>query len=115
MVAKGYVQNYGVDFDEVYAPIARVETIRFILALAASNNWEVHHLDVKTAFLHEELKETVCVTQPEGFEIKGEENKVDKLKKALYGLKQAPRAWNNKLNEILKGLRFEKCLKEPSL
>lgn len=115
LVAKGYVQKHGVDFDEVFAPVARIETIRFILALAASNNWEIHHLDVKTAFLHGELKETVYVTQPEGFEVKGEENKVYKLKKALYGLKQAPRAWNNKLNEILKGLSFEKCSKEHSL
>ena len=115
LVAKGYVQKHGVDFDEVFAPVARIETIRFILALAASNNWEIHHLDVKTAFLHGELKETVYVTQPEGFEVKGEENKVYKLKKALYSLKQAPRAWNNKLNEILKGLSFEKCSKEHSL
>ncbi|KAG7553438.1 GAG-pre-integrase domain [Arabidopsis thaliana x Arabidopsis arenosa] len=115
LVAKGYVQRYGVDFEEVFAPVARIETIRFILALAASNGWEVHHLDVKTAFLHGELKEVVFVGQPEGFEIKGSETKVYKLHKALYGLKQAPRAWNNKLNSILKELKFVKCSKEPSL
>lgn len=68
--------------------------MRFIIALAASNGWEVHHLDVKTAFLHGELKETVYVTQPEGFEVQGSEGKVSKLHKSLYGLKQAPRAWN---------------------
>lgn len=76
LVAKGYVQRHGVDFDEVFAPVARIETIHFILALAASKNWEVHHLHVKTAFLHGELKEIVYVTQPEGFEVKGEESKV---------------------------------------
>lgn len=75
----------------------------------------MHHLDVKTAFLHGELKEVVYVTQPEGFEIKGSENKVYKLNKALYGLKQAPRAWNEKLNKILRELSFTRCLKEPSL
>ncbi|KAG7546288.1 Zinc finger CCHC-type [Arabidopsis suecica] len=115
LVAKGYVPRYGVDFEEVFAPVARIETIRFIVAIAASNGWEVHHLDVKTAFLHGELKEVVFVEQPEGFGIKGSENKVYKLHKALYGLKQAPRAWNNKLNTILKELNFVKCSKEPSL
>ena len=115
LVAKGYVQKHGIDFDEVFAPVARIETVRFIIALAATNGWEVHHLDVKTAFLHGELKENVYVTQPEGFVTKGSEEKVYKLHKALYGLRQAPRAWNIKLNEILKKLSFEKCSKEPSL
>ncbi|KAG7552453.1 Integrase catalytic core [Arabidopsis thaliana x Arabidopsis arenosa] len=115
LVAKGYVQKHGIDYNEVFAPVARIETIRFIIALAASHGWEVHHLDVKTAFLHGELKETVYVKQPEGFVIEGDEDKVYKLNKALYGLKQAPRAWNNKLNQILMELKFVKCSKEPSL
>lgn len=112
---KGYVQKYGVDFEEVFAPVARIETIRLLVDLAAANGWEIHHLDVKTAFLHGELKETVYVTQPEGFEKKGSEDKVYKLNKALYGLRQAPRAWNNKLNHILLELQFTKCSKEPSV
>jgi len=115
LVAKGYVQRHGIDFDEVFAPVARIETVRLIIALAASNGWEIHHLDVKTAFLHGELKEVVYVSQPEGFVIGGSEDKVYKLNKALYGLKQAPRAWNNKLNKILMELKFTKCSKEPSL
>ena len=115
LVAKGYVQKHGIDFDEVFAPVARVETIRLIIALAASNGWEVHHLDVKTAFLHGELKEDVFVVQPEGFIIEGQEHKVYKLKKALYGLRQAPRTWNIKLNQILRRLKFVRCSKEPSL
>ena len=69
-----------------------------VISLAASRGWKIHHLDVKTAFLHGELKEEVYVSQPEGFEIKGKEEKVYKLNKALYGLRQAPRAWNIKLN-----------------
>ncbi|KAD5317800.1 hypothetical protein E3N88_17746 [Mikania micrantha] len=67
LVAKGYVQQHGIDFDEVFAPVARIETVPLILALAAYHGWEVHHLDVKSAFLHGELKEEVYVSQPEGF------------------------------------------------
>lgn len=109
------MQRHGIDFDEVFAPVARIETIRLLVSLAAANGWEVHHLDVKTAFLHGELKETVYVLQPEGFEKKGSEGKVYKLNKALYGLRQAPRAWNHKLNQILYELQFVKCAKEPSV
>ncbi|XP_033138570.1 uncharacterized protein LOC103844422 isoform X1 [Brassica rapa] len=115
LVAKGYVQRHGIDFDEVFAPVARIETIRLLINLAAAHNWEIHHLDVKTAFLHGDLKEVVYVTQPEGFEVSGSESKVYKLHKALYGLRQAPRAWNHKLNSILRELQFIKCAKEPSV
>ena len=115
LVAKGYVQRHGIDYDEVFAPVARIETICLLVSLAAANGWEVHHLDVKTAFLHGELKEVVYVTQQEGFEKKGCERKVYKLNKALYGLRQAPRAWNLKLNQILRELQFDKCAKEPSV
>lgn len=99
LVAKGYIQQHGIDYDEVFAPVARIETIRLIIAIAASREWKIHHLDVKTAFLHGELREEVYVSQPEGFEVKGKENKVYRLHKALYGLKQAPRAWNVKLTK----------------
>ena len=91
-MAKGYVQWYGLDYEEVFAPVARIETIQLLINLAATKGWEIHHLDVKTAFLYGELKEIVYVTQPEGLDVKGSENKVYKLHKALYGLKQALRA-----------------------
>nr|GEZ16377.1 zinc finger, CCHC-type [Tanacetum cinerariifolium] len=84
LVAKGYVQEHGIDYDEFFAPVARMETIRLILALSAYHGWEVHHLDVKSAFLHGELKEEVYVTQPEGFKKPRNENKVYRLVKALY-------------------------------
>ena len=100
-MAKGYIQKHGVDFDEVFAPVARIETVRLIIGMAASRGWQLHHLDVKTAFLHGELKQEVYVSQPEGYIIKGSETKAYKLKKALYGLRQAPRAWNEKLNSVL--------------
>lgn len=109
LVAKGYVQKYGVDFEEVFAPVTRLETVRLLLALAAKNGWKIHHLDVKSAFLNGEIQEEVYVTQPEGFVKENEEHKVYKLLKALYGLRQAPRAWYARLNKCLEDLGFTKC------
>nr|GEV55556.1 ribonuclease H-like domain, reverse transcriptase, RNA-dependent DNA polymerase [Tanacetum cinerariifolium] len=109
LVAKGYVQEQGIDFDEVFASVARIKTVRLILVLAAYHGWQVHHLDVKSAFLHGDLKEEVYVTQPEGFIQQGNSGKVYKLTKALYGLRQALQAWNVKLDQTLKSLDFKKC------
>lgn len=109
LVAKGYVQEHGVDFDEVYAPVTQLETVRLLLALSAKNSWEVHHLDVKTAFLNGDIKEDVYVAQPEGFVRQGHEQMVYKLLKALYGLRQVPRAWYAKLNSCLETLGFTRC------
>ncbi|GKD29717.1 ribonuclease H-like domain, reverse transcriptase, RNA-dependent DNA polymerase [Tanacetum coccineum] len=111
----GYVQEQGIDFNEVFSPVARIETVRLILALAAYHGWQVHHLDVKSAFLHGDLKEEVYVTQPEGFIQQGNSGKVYKLTKALYGLRQAPRAWNVKLDQTLKSLDFKKCNLEQAV
>ena len=98
LVVKGYKQKAGIDYQEVFAPVARLETIRLVLALAAQNNWIVHQMDVKSAFLNGILQEEVYIDQPPGFIKKGEENKVCRLKRALYGLKQAPRAWYSRIN-----------------
>jgi len=108
LVAKGYVQREGVDFEEVFAPVARIETVRLIIALAAQRSWEIHHMDVKSAFLNGDLVEEVYVQQPPGFVAKGDSSKVLKLKKALYGLRQAPRAWNARLDKELLKLGFER-------
>lgn len=83
LVAKGYAQREGVDFDEVFAPVARLETIRVLLALSAHGNWEVHHMDVKSAFLNGHLQEEVYVLQPPGFQDPVRLSKVLKLNKAL--------------------------------
>lgn len=115
LVAKGYKQRHGLISKKFFAPVARIKTVRFIIALAASNGWQIHHLDVKTTFLHGGLKEDVYIKQSEGFKVKGSEDKVYKLNKALYGLRQALRAWNEKLNQVLEDLKFVKCSKEPSL
>ena len=115
LIAKGYVQQEGVDFDEVFAPVARMESIRMLLAVAAQEGWLVHHMDVKSAFLNGELKEEVYVRQPPGFAAAGHEGKVLKLEKALYGLRQAPRAWNTKLDASLRKLGFAPCASEHGM
>jgi hypothetical protein len=114
-VVRGYAQRRGIDYDEVFAPVARLVTIRLLIALAAHNGWEMHHMDVESAFLNGELQEEVFVEQPAGFIKKGSEHKVLKLKKALYGLNQMPRAWNTKLDVTLTSLGFKKCSSEPAL
>jgi len=115
LVAKGYHKRYGVDFYEVFAPVAKWDTIRLILGLAAEKGWSVFQLDVKSAFLHGDLKEDVFVEQPKGFEVEEESSKVYKLKKALYGLKQAPRAWYSRIEEFFGKEGFEKCYCEHTL
>lgn len=87
LVVKGYAQQFGIDYTEVYAPVARWDTIRMIVALAAQKDWCIFQLDVKSTFLHGELSEAVYIEHPQGFVNKGEEEKVYKLKKALCGLK----------------------------
>lgn len=87
LVARGFLQEQGIDYKEVFAPVARFETIRLIVALANLNHWDLWQLDVKSAFLNGPLDEEVYIMQPPGYERKGEEEKVFRLKKALYGLK----------------------------
>lgn len=113
MVAKRYAQRHGVDNNEVFAPVARWDTIRPILAVAALKGWKVYRLDVKSVFLHGELSEDV-IAQPSGYIKWGEEKKVHKLQKELYGLKQAPRTWYNKIESYGKEC-FSKCPHEHTL
>jgi hypothetical protein len=81
-----------VDFEEVFAPVARMESVRVMLAVATHHGWTVHHMDVKSAFLNGDLAEEVYVHQPPGFVAEGREKKVLRLHKALYGLRRAARA-----------------------
>jgi len=115
LVAKGYAQEKGVDYNEVFAPVARWDTIRTVIALAARNGWTLFQLDVKSAFLYGELNEDVYIAQPPGYEINGEEKKVYKLKKALYGLKQAPRAWFSRIEGYFAKEGFERSSYEHTL
>jgi transposase InsO family protein len=115
LVAKGYAQRPGIDFDEVFAPVARLDSVRLLLAVAAQFKWQVHHMDVKTAFLNGELGEEVYVSQPPGFIDGKNSSKVLRLHKALYGLRQAPRAWNIKLHAVLVSLGFERSASEHAV
>ncbi|KAK0597781.1 hypothetical protein LWI29_028530 [Acer saccharum] len=115
LVAKGYSQKYGVDYNETFAHVARLDTIRALVALAAQKKWHIHQLDVKSTFLNGYLEEEIYVEQPQGFVIPGKEDKVLKLKKALYGLKQAPRAWYSRIDEYYTSHEFRRSKSEPTL
>ncbi|GJZ14676.1 retrovirus-related pol polyprotein from transposon TNT 1-94 [Tanacetum coccineum] len=115
LVARGYRQEEGIDFEESFAPVARLEAIRIFLAFAAHMNMVVYQMDVKTAFLNGNLREEVYVSQPDGFVDLDNPNHVYKLKKALYGLKQAPRAWYDMLSSFLISQDFSKGLVDPTL
>lgn len=88
-MAKGFIQEEGVDFNEVFSPVVKHSSIRVLLAVAAKRNWELEQLDVKTTFLNGDLEKTIYVAQPQGFEVPRSEQKVCLLKKSIYGLKQS--------------------------
>lgn len=113
VVARGFTQVEGIDYSETFAPVAKFQSIRAILALAAAHNLELHQMDVKTAFLHGELDETVYMEPPQG--ANPPSGMVWKLKRSLYGLKQAPRAWNKKLHVTLLELDFRRTLSDHSI
>ncbi|KAJ3676254.1 hypothetical protein LUZ60_003666 [Juncus effusus] len=115
LVAKGYRQKAGIDYDEVFAPVARMETIRLLISQAAQFKWPVYQMDVKSAFLNGVLEEEVYVEQPPGYVKSGKERKVLKLRKALYGLKQAHRAWNARIDTHFKETGFTHCPYEHAL
>nr|GEV24079.1 retrovirus-related Pol polyprotein from transposon TNT 1-94 [Tanacetum cinerariifolium] len=115
LVVKGYRQEEGIDFKESFASVARIEAIRIFIANAASKNMTIYQMDVKTAFLNDELKEEVYVSQPEGFVDPDHPTHVYHLKKALYGLKQAPRAWYDTLSRFFLDNNFSKGTLDPTL
>ncbi len=107
LVARGFTQTFGVDYNETFAPIAKFASICGILALATIEDMEIHQMDVKTTFLNGDLEEDIYMEQPKGF-TEGDEHLVCKLHKSLYSLKQFPRAWNQKLDVFLKNIEFVK-------
>lgn len=112
-VAKGFTQVFGIDYENTFAPVARFESVRNLAAMAALNGWELHSLDVKTAFLFGELEEEIYLEQPEGFVVKGQETKVCRLRKSIYGLKQAALQWNKQLHKSLLEMGFTRSLSDP--
>ena len=113
LVALGYSQKYGIDYDETFSPVARFSSIRTLLAFAVEMGMQIHQMDVVTAFLNGDLKEEIYMQQPSGYTQPGKEELVCKLKKSLYGLKQSPRCWNEKLCEHLKSLGFKESAADP--
>ena len=108
LVAQGYSQEEGIDYDETFAPVTRLEAIRILLAFAYYMNFKLYQMDVKSAFFNGTIKEKVHVEQLSGFEDHQFSNHVYKLNKALYGLKQAPRAWYERLSKFLIENGFKK-------
>ncbi|GJZ67839.1 retrovirus-related pol polyprotein from transposon TNT 1-94 [Tanacetum coccineum] len=115
LVAQGFRQEEGIDFEESFAPVSRIEASRIFIANTAHKNMMIYQMDVKTAFLNGELKEEVYVSQLEGFVDQDNLSHVYKLKKALYGLKQAPRAWYDILSSFLISQNFSKGAVDPTL
>ncbi|GJV91493.1 retrovirus-related pol polyprotein from transposon TNT 1-94 [Tanacetum coccineum] len=108
LIAQGYTQEEGIDYDEVFAPVARIEAIRLFLAYASFKDFVVYQIDVKSAFLYEKIEEEVYVCQPPGFEDPDFPDRVYKVEKALYGLHQAPRAWYETLSTYLLDNGFQR-------
>jgi hypothetical protein len=113
LVAQGFSQKEGIDYEETFAPIARLEAIRILLAFFMAKGFKLHQMDVKSAFLNGVLEEEGYVRQPPGFESEKYPHRVYKLRKALYGLKQAPRAWYGRLrgSYLREGLRWGRSIR----
>lgn len=112
LVARGFSQKAGFDYNETYAPVAKLVTLKVLLSIANHEDMHIHQMDVKSAFLNGELSETIYMQLPDGF---GQQNKVCKLNKALYGLKQASRAWNEKFNEFMIRIGFQRSESDQCL
>jgi histone deacetylase 1/2 len=115
LVANGYRQRYGLDYEDTFSPVAKIATIRLVLLVAVSRGWCLRQLGVQNAFLHGVLEEEVYMRQPPGFEDKKRPHYVCRLDKALYGLKQAPRAWYARLSTKLCHLGFKPSKSDASL
>ena len=108
LVAKGFTQTHGIDYQETFAPVAKVNSIHVLLSLAVNSNWPLHQLDIKNAFLNGDLEEEVFMELPPGFGGNFDKKKVCRLKKSLYGLKQSPRAWFERFGKTVKGFGIQR-------
>jgi hypothetical protein len=113
LVAKGFQQMHGIDYDETFAPVVKMDSIWLALAITEAKGWEFHHMDVKNAFLHDDLCKEIYMEQPQGF--MQDSSLVCRLKKSLYGLKQAPRAWYAKMDSYIFSHKFLCCKSYPDV
>jgi hypothetical protein len=109
LVARGYSQTYGIDYDETFAPVAKMRTVRTLISCATNFGWPLHQLDVKNAFLHGDLQEEVYMEIPPGCSKSNTAGEVCRLRKSLYGLKQSPRAWFDRSRHALCGMGYKQC------
>ncbi|TYK03188.1 gag/pol protein [Cucumis melo var. makuwa] len=113
LVAKVYTQREGVDYEETFFPVSMLKSIRVLLSIVAFYNYEIWKMDVKTAFLNDNLEEIIFISQPEGFITQGQEQKVCKLNRSIYGFKQASRSWNIRFDTAIKSYGFDQNVDEP--
>ena len=115
LVAISFYQKEGINNEETFSLVARYTLIRAIMELASMMKWDLHQIDMKTAFLNGVIEEEVYIEQPQGFEVEDRHTHICKLKKALYGLKQAPRAWYERIDSFLLSMDFTKSKVDPNL
>lgn len=115
LVAQGFTQQRGADYDETFSPVVRMESLRVLIALSVQFGFKLHHIDVTTAFLNGDLDEEVYMKQPKGFTVEGGGDLVCRLKKSIYGLKQSSRCWNGTLNACLKDMGFTQSTSDPCI
>ncbi|RVX02121.1 Retrovirus-related Pol polyprotein from transposon RE1 [Vitis vinifera] len=115
LVAKGFTQSYGINYEETFAPVAKLNTIQVLLSLAVNLDWPLHQPNVKNAFLNGDLAEEVYMEIPPGFETQTTCNKVCKLRRSLYGLKQSPRAWFERFTKVVKKHGYSQCQTDHTL
>ncbi|KAK1626816.1 hypothetical protein QYE76_001131, partial [Lolium multiflorum] len=113
LVAKGFRQIQGVDYDETFSPVAKLKSVRILLAIAAFFDYEIWQMDVKTAFLNGDIEEELYMVQPKGFVDPKNANMVCKLQRSIYGLKQASRSWNRRFDKVIKDFGFIQCMERP--
>lgn len=106
LVARGFTQQYGIDYLEMFSPVVKPATVRLVLSVAISKGWDLRQIDISNAFLHGVLSEDAYMQQPPGFQDPSRPHFVCKLNKAIYGLKQSPRAWYSRLSDRLFQLGF---------
>lgn len=115
LVAKGYEQRRGIDYDEIFSPVAKYTSLRFLLALSSNEELQLLQLDVKSAFLNGTLEEIIFIEQSEGYLVNEKGKHVYRLHKALYGLKQASPAWNNTIDTYWRSIGFKQSNSDSSL